>query len=132
MNTIKIKGQTLRLELLAVERDCESEGAWRNGIVILGDGTRIDCGGGWIENEESANQKNEEAGIAGGLRQGVSYLNETIVGEYTPYSYGEDERGWESYLMPALLGGDWAKLDADGEIAEEAYRKIQKALAALA
>ena len=131
MKHVKIKGQTLTIKLLAVERDHEAGSAWRNGIFFLEDGTRIACGGGWIENKESANQKNEEAGIAGGLRQGVRYPNENIAGKYTPYSYGEDESGWESYLMPALIGGDWEDRDADGEIAEEAYRQIQAALTEL-
>ena len=132
MKTIEINNKTIALELLAIERDSEPSVAWRNGVVILDDGTRIDCGGGWIENEESANQKNEEAGIAGGLRQGVSYPNETVVGEFTPYSYGEDESGWQEKLMPVLYGADWEnREDADDE-AREAYAAIQDALKALA
>ncbi len=130
MKTIEINSKTLRIELLAVERD--EAAAWRNGIVILEDGSRIDCGGGWIENEESANQKNEEAGIAGGLRQGVSYPNETVVGEFSPYSYGEDESGWQDKVMTAIYGADWEEReDADDE-AREVHASIQKALATLA
>ena len=53
MKNIEINGKTIALELLTIESDHETLGAWRNGIVILEDGTRIDCGGGWIENEES-------------------------------------------------------------------------------
>jgi len=132
MKNIEINGKTIALELLTIESDHETLGAWRNGIVILEDGTRIDCGGGWIENEESANQANEEAGIAGGLRQGVSYPNETVVGDFTAYGYGEDVSGWKYKLMPYLYGADWEdREDADDE-AREAHAAIQQAFATLA
>ena len=128
---IEINGKSIALELLAIERDCEAGSAWRNGTVIL-DGTRIDCGGGWIENEASANQANEEAGIAGGLRRWVSYPTETVVGEFTAYGYGEDESGWQASLMTYLYGAGWeAREEADDE-AREVHAAIQKALATLA
>ena len=132
MKTIEINSKTLGIELLAVERDHEAGSAWRNGIVILEDGSRIDCGGGWIENEESANQKNEEAGIAGGLRQGVSYPNETVVGEFSPYSFGEDESGWQDKAMAAIYGADWEERENADDEARDVHSAIQKALATIA
>ena len=132
MKTITINNIEIQLDLLPIQRDSASNAGWRNGIATLPDGSRIDCGGGWIETDESAEIANEAAGIAGGLRQGVSYPNETVAGQYTPYTIGEDESGWQGHLMPAIYGADWEEReDADDE-ADEAYAKIQKALAALA
>ena len=105
---------------------------WRNGSVTLPDGTSVDCGGGWIENESSANHANEEAGIAGGLRQGVSYPNETVVGEYTPYDFGEDESGWESRLMSVLYGAEWEDREDADDLRRSTHATIPKALATLA
>lgn len=132
MQTIEINTKPLGIELLAIARDIETNGAWRNGIVILQDGSRIDCGGGWIENEDSANQKNEEAGIAGGLRQGVSYPNETAAGEFSPYSFGEDESGWQEKLMPVIYGADWEERENADEESRKVYATIQAAFQNLA
>jgi len=132
MVSIEIKGQILGIELLAGDRDHEAGSAWRNGIVILKDGSRIDCGGGYIESIRSAEQKNEEAGIAGGLRQGVYYPNQTIAGEYTPYSFGEDESGWKAKVMPAIYGADWEERENADDEAREVHAAIQKALATIA
>ena len=129
---IKINDIPIDLELLAIERDFESNGAWRNGIAVLRDGTRIDCGGGWIESAESANEKNEELGIAGGLRQGVTYPNEVVEGDFSPYRFGEDESGWEKKLMPVIYGANWEnREDADEEV-RSVHAAIQKALASIA
>jgi hypothetical protein len=132
MKTIQINKISLTLQLLPAERDSAANAGWRNGIVILPDGARIDCGGGWIETEESAEIANEASGIAGGLRQGVSYPNETTAGQFTPYEIGEDESGWENHIMPAIYGTAWkSREDADDEL-EEVYSQIQSSLATLA
>lgn len=102
--------------------------AWRNGEVTLPDGTTVPMGGGWIQNEESANQANELAGIAGGLRQGVRYPNETCVGDYAPYGYGEDESGWQELVMPVLLGEDWREHEYGDEIACRVFDAVQDEL----
>jgi hypothetical protein len=129
---IKINDISIDLELLAIERDPETNGAWRNGIAVLRDGTRIDCGGGWIEGVESANNKNEELGIAGGLRQGVRYPNEVVEGDFSPYRFGEDESGWEEKLMPVIYGSNWQnREDADEEV-RSVHAAIQEALASIA
>ena len=102
---------------------------WRNGQVDTGEYT-IPMGGGWIASPAMAAAENERAGIAGGLRQGVSYPNETVAGEFVPYSYGEDESDWEGELMPLLLGEKWEDhADAD-EIARALFDAVQAALAA--
>jgi len=127
-------GVILDLALAPVQTDKEPWSAWRNGKVTF-DGRlagTYDCGGGWIENEGSANQKNEEAGIAGGLRQGVSYPNETAAGSYTPYGYGEDESGWQEAIMSRIFGEDWANDDDADENARNVHAAIQKGLAKLA
>ncbi len=130
MKNIIINQISLTVELLPVERDTNA--GCRNGIVILPNGRRVGCGGGWIETEESAEIANEAAGIAGGIRQGVFYPNETIAGQYTPYEIGEDESGWENHIMPAIYGDDWeSREDADDEL-EEVFQTIQTALATLA
>jgi hypothetical protein len=131
MTTIAINGKTLGIKLGPIASD-GGLGAWRNGTIILEDGTRIDCGGGWVENEEGANQRNEAAGIAGGMRQGVWYPNETHAGDYVPYKYGEDESGWQEPLMQVLYGEGWENHeDADEEV-RDVYASIQDALSALA
>jgi hypothetical protein len=132
MKTIQINKILIEVELLPSERDSDTNAGWRNGIVTLPDGDTIDCGGGWIETDESAEITNEAAGIAGGIRQGVSYPNETTAGQFTPYEIGEDESGWENDIMPAIYGDDWQEReDADDEL-EDVYDKIQAALASLA
>lgn len=130
MKTIEINGNNLGIELNAIERD--EAAAWRNGTIILEDGTRISGGGGWIMNEESANLANEEAGIAGGLRQGVSYPNETVAGDFVAYAYGEDESGWQDAVMTALYGAEWEDREEADEEAREVHANIQKALKTLA
>lgn len=132
MNThIRIHNRTLALALSPVERDPEIGCAWRNGVVTLSDGHAVDCGGGWIESQESADQKNEELGIAGGVRQGVSYPNTVRVGDYTPYRLGEDESDWVDHIMPHLLGGRWGTYpELDDEI-RSAHAEIQKGLKAI-
>lgn len=127
MNTITINGKSFQIELRAVEDDNGS--TWRNGEAQLPDGTRFLCGGGWIENAESANLKNEEAGIAGGLRQGVFYPNETFAGEFTPYAFGEDESGWENQLMPYLYGENWEDREEADDERRAVHQTIQEALA---
>lgn len=118
--------------LLDADSDRETGAAWMNGQVTTPDGETVDMGGGWIESEESANQKNEEAGIAGGLRQGVSYLNETVPGEFTAYSYGEDESGWQNKIMPLILGEDWEENDEADEIARQIFASVQTEMTRIA
>lgn len=139
-NEIEIAGITLTLELGPIEKDHDTGGQWRNGTVILPEGRRVSCGGGWIENEETADRENERLGIAGGLRQGVSYPNEVQAGDFTPYAYGEDETGWQEVIMPLILAGNpeaktaehWSEVEDADEIARDAYRKIQESFQGLA
>jgi len=118
--------------LCDTETDTETGAAWKNGTVTTPDGDMVDMGGGWIENEESANQKNEEAGIAGGLRQGVSYPNETVAGSFSAYGYGEDESGWQKEIMPLVLGEDWENADEADEAARQIFDAVQAEMARLA
>ncbi len=126
-------GVILELELGPVETDKETGASWRNGTVFFdAPETLLDCGGGWIETKKSAEQRNEESGIAGGLRQGISYPNEVRAGDYTPYEYGEDESGWQDLLMARIFGDDWFKREDADERAREVYAAIQEELAKLA
>jgi hypothetical protein len=132
MKTIIINKIALTVELAPAARDSDTNAGWRNGIVTLPDGMTVDCGGGWIETDESAELANESAGIASGIRQGVFYPNETTAGQFTPYEIGEDESGWQNHIMPAIYGDDWEEReDADDEL-EDVYAKIQADLAELA
>jgi len=115
-----------------LESDSSCGGKWRSGEVTTPDGDSVSMGGGWIETAESANQANEEAGIAGGLRQGVFYPNETIAGQFRPYSMGEDESGWQKEIMPIVLGENWEDHDDARDIAERIYSAVQEELARLA
>jgi len=114
-----------------MESDTETGAAWKNGTVTTSDGDMVDMGGGWIENDESASQKNEEAGIAGGLRQGVSYPNETVSGSFTAYGYGEDESGWQKKIMP-LVFGNWEDADDADEIARQIFDAVQTEMTRIA
>ena len=119
----------------AILDDVESEhegAAWKNGIVMTPDGYMIDMGGGWIENKESANQKNEEAGIAGGLRQGVSYPNETVAGSFSAYEYGEDESGWQQKIMPFVFGENWEEHDDADEVARQIFDAVRDEMTKMA
>lgn len=129
MKRITINGKNLEIKLEDMNEDRYA--AWRNGIVTLENGTRIECGGGWIANEEDANAANEEAGIADGMRAGVWYPYETHEGDFIPYEYGEDESGWQNEIMTELYGSEWEDREDSDEEVREVYRKIQNALKTL-
>jgi hypothetical protein len=132
MKTTKMIFNGVILDLALGPRETDRDGsAWRCGTVSF-DASTVACGGGWIESEESANQKNEEAGIAGGLRQGVSYPNETIGGDFSPYAYGEDESGWQESVMRRICGDQWEEMEDADDMAREVYAAIQTELAKLA
>jgi hypothetical protein len=132
MKTITINNHPLSLALGPIERDHDSGAAWRSGTATPEGGSPIPCGGGWIESKDSADQANEEVGIAGGLRQGVSYPNEVQPGDYRPYSLGEDESGWEDDIMPLLYGPEWKSHEDVREHLAATYAAIQNALEKLA
>lgn len=133
-NEIEIAGMTLTLELGPIEKDHDAGSQWCNGTVILPDGRRVSCGGGWIESEEAADQENERLGIAGGLRQGASYPNEVKAGDFTPYAYGEDETGWQEVIMPLTLAtkqhfhavSHWSEMQDADDMARITYAMIQE------
>lgn len=116
-------------ELDPLETDQDTGAAWRNGEVTNPiTGETISMGGGWVESEESADMANEEAGIAGGLRQGVWYPNETVVGQFTPYKYGEDESGWQAEIMPSIYGDGWEDHPDAEDTSEEIFKAVQAEL----
>jgi hypothetical protein len=123
---------TTSASLGPIENDCSVPCTWRNGEVTTPGGDAVPMGGGWIESAESADLKNEELGIAGGLRQGVSYPNEVQAGAYTPYGYGEDESGWQDAVMPVLLGEDWQQHPDADDAARKIFAAVQAELASLA
>lgn len=105
---------------------------WRSGAVTTPDGDQILMGGGWVEDAESAGQKNEELGIAGGLRQGVQYPNEVCPGDYSPYARGEDCSGWEDEILPLVLGDQWQEHEDYIEVANRIYNAVQEAMTRIA
>lgn len=125
-NQIEEIAKSAILEDIETDRDCGTQ--WRNGLATAPDGRQIPMGGGWIANEDTANRQNELAGIAGGMRQGVWYPNETLPGAFIPYEYGEDESGWQDEIMPSLLGEDWRENDDADDIARELFQQVQDEL----
>ena len=124
---VEVNGKSLTLELNGVQRYYDPQSIWRNGAVKLPNGQKIDCGGGFIETEKSALEKNNELGISGGMSQGVWYPNAAHAGDFTPYKIGEDGSGWDEKLMPYVYE-NWDELDEDEkhELTNNVYDEIQK------
>lgn len=112
-----------------VDYDTDTGAKWRSGEVIPPNrGTSIPMGGGWIESDESANMRNEEAGIAGGMSQGVWYPKQTLEGSFRPFTLGEDESGWQITLMPLILGPDYRDHPEYADIELSLFNGVQKKL----
>jgi len=110
-----------RIDGALANMQLRDHGGFLNGSVMTHLGNHVRVGGGIVHDDQSANSENEAAGIAGGMRQGVWYPNQTSVGDFEPYE------GHDNGYLDGLARDTGIDIENDHDAWRELVDRVQEA-----